>query len=85
MNETLDYLEALAKRARSESSPRVHVSAQVLARLSEPQRRIDTHMAVVALASAAMATITIAVSVWSRLAPPDPIESMIEVSSLLGL
>ncbi len=85
MNDALDYLDALAKRARNESAPRVHVSGIVLARLSASRRTIDTHMAVLALASAAMAAITITVSVWSRLAPTDPIESMIEVASLLGL
>ncbi len=85
MNDALDYIDALAKQARAESAPRVHVTGHVLARLSAPRRRIDTHMAVLAAASAAMAAITITLSIWSRLAPPDPLETMIEVSSLLGL
>ena len=85
MNDPLDRIDALAVRARAEAAPRVHVCRHVLARLSQPRRRIDMQMGVLALASAAMAAITIAVSISSRLAPPDPLESMIEISSLLGL
>ncbi len=85
MNDSLDRIDALAVRARTESAPRVHVSAHVLARLTQPRRRIDMQMGVLALASVAMAAITIAISMSNRLAPPDPLESMIEISSLLGL
>jgi len=85
MSDALDYLDKLAKRARGETAPRVNVAGRVLARLSAPQRRIDTQMAVLAAASVAMAAITVSVSAWNRLAPPDPIESMVVVTSLLGL
>ena len=86
MNDPLKHLDALAARARMETAPRVHVTGQVLARLSRvPRRGIDKQMGVLALASAATAGITIAFSLWNRVAPPDPIETMIEVSALLGL
>jgi hypothetical protein len=85
MNDAMDYLDDLARCARRDTAPRVNVAGRVLARLSEPQRRIDVQMAVLAAASFAMAAITISVSAWSRIAPPDPIESMIVVTSLLGL
>lgn len=85
MKDPLDRIDVLALRARAESAPRVHVSAHVLARLTQPRRRIDMQMGVLALASVATAAITIAISMSNRLAPPDPLESMIEISSLLGL
>ena len=86
MKDAIDYIETLATRARLERAPRVNVSEKVLLRLSAaPVRRIDTQMGVLAVASAVMAAVTIGLSVWNRIAAPDPIETMIEVSSLLGL
>lgn len=86
MNDALKQLDALALRARRETAPRVHVTGQVLARLaSTPRRVIDREMGVLALASAATACIAITFALWNHAAPPDPIETMIEVSALLGL
>jgi len=86
MKDGLDYIAALATRARCERAPRVDVSGNVLRRLSaRPQSRIDAQMGTLALVSAFAAAITIALTVWNSMATPDPIESMIEVSSLLGL
>ena len=86
MRDTLDYLNALAVRARCERAPRVDVSGKVLRQLSaRPEVRVDTQMGALALASAFAAAFTIVLTVWNSMAAPDPIESMIEVSSLLGL
>lgn len=85
MQDPLIQVESLAAEARREQAPRVEASRPVVARLRSTRRRDDGPMAVLALASAAVAIVVIAASTAARATGPDPLESMIDVASVLGL
>jgi len=86
MSDAFEYVTKLAARARYERVPRVSVSGKVLARIRQDERVVDPRLAMFTVAAAALSVTIVAVfTLTGQSADPDPLTSMIEVSSLLGL
>jgi hypothetical protein len=85
MSDAFEYITRVAARARSERAPRVSVSGRVLAQIRQGERAYDPRLALFTAAAATVSVLTVTVfTLTGQSADPDPLTSMIEVSSLLG-